>query len=97
MQYRFDKAINETINQRHPRTAELEKPQAKQHIVLAPVVHGIVLVGGDQSDAISKRRWVNWDEAARFGQSEVEAGRAIGFRVIHITLETSTVQKQQSN
>lgn len=45
------------------------------------IQHGVTLVKSDGSTETLSRRWRKWEVAAQAGQTEVEAGKACGFRV----------------
>ena len=44
-------------------------------------VFGVLLINGDGSQSGHSQRWGKWDDAAKFGEREVKAKRAKGFRV----------------
>ena len=47
-------------------------------------VYGVKLVNRDGSESGHSQRWSDWNAAAKFGETEVTAKRAVGFRVFRL-------------
>ena len=57
----------------------------------ASALFGVMLVNGDGSESGHSIRWQLWDEAAQFGEGEVKARRARGFRVFRDTATSNNI------